>query len=228
MARSYNSVPTMRSSGDGAVDPILTRRIEARRPIRVGACPLRSRCLAALVVFAAVLVPQPQCFACTGPALGSCTDWFLAGSTTSGLYCVRPPNAGGNIQVYCDHSEGGGWMLLWSYAHAGGTTPPLVPGVLPTDPVNGFSHARACNDVGYRQGDIESVRFYCETSGHPRKIHFRTENSKVVDGACRVGSTPNTAVWTVGDWANNIKCTTEFQQNFCRGFCWMAVCFRAF
>jgi hypothetical protein len=64
------------------------------------------------------------------------------GYTASGVYTLYPGGLGApSITAYCDLvTDGGGWTLTWAYAHAAGQTLPLVQGVAPTSPSEGYSH----------------------------------------------------------------------------------------
>ena len=104
------------------------------------------------------------------------------------MYEICPSGASGiKYTVFCDQVvDGGGWMLMMAYQHTGGENNELVEGNLPTDPNAGYGHVNI-QDLGYTAGDIDEVRFYCETSAHTRKMHFKTSNS-VVKGTAYSGS----------------------------------------
>jgi len=63
------------------------------------------------------------------------------------------------------------------YAHAGGENDALVPGTIPTDPTGGYSHVNLQDMDGFSRFSVADVRFYCHTSNHDRKIHFKTSHS---------------------------------------------------
>lgn len=104
---------------------------------------------------------------------------------TSGRYVFNLGS--GSFAADVDTSEGGGWVLVLQYVHAGGTNPPLtVLGAGANLPVTStaalgadesgiaarWGHAgnAAMSQFG---GDIET-RWFAQTSGHSRVIHFRT------------------------------------------------------
>jgi hypothetical protein len=128
-----------------------------------------------------------------------------AGDTSaSGQYHLCPTGDQNNIfSAYCDQvTGGGGWMLLYAYKHIGGQNNALVLNTLPTDPINGYSQTSVTNlsAFGYTTADqIKDVRFYCQTSGHTRKIHFYTNNPTVINMAYTGSQTGNAAShWTTG------------------------------
>ena len=85
------------------------------------------------------------------------------------------------------------------YAHAGGENADLAPGTIPTDPTGGYSHVSLQDLDGFTEDGIEAVRFYCHTSDHDRKIHFKTGNAfqagVAFDGSLAGNSA---AAWTSG------------------------------
>jgi hypothetical protein len=124
--------------------------------------------------------------------------------SVSGVYGLVTPFNGPSYQVYCDiDTAGGPWMLLYAYNHIGGENNVLVPGTVPISPTAGYSHVNL-NALVDGNGkaifkEASKVRFYCQTSGHSRKIHFYTSNSVIdqmtYDGNM-AGNTPS--LWNTG------------------------------
>eukprot|EP01041_Mallomonas_annulata_P004232 gene4232-8421_t len=112
-------------------------------------------------------------------------------ASSSGVYTIQPTIAGPSFIVYCDtESEGGPWMLLWSYGRhetGHGNENPLVEDTIPPiSPTNGYSHTYLNSFTDVHRKSIFSasrVRFYCETSLHPRRISFFTSNAEVLQMA---------------------------------------------
>lgn len=108
------------------------------------------------------------CYFSCADALASTCD------ATSGLYKICANESGPSTTVYCDQEiDGGGWMLLYSYKHLSGENEPVNGNTIPLDPVNGYSHFHLNQLPGYAASAIESVRFFCRTSGHDRVMHFK-------------------------------------------------------
>jgi len=87
--------------------------------------------------------------------------------------------------VVDDETDGGGWALLWCYAHKGGTNPELVPGTPPTSATDGFSHCTLKDlnrlyGTALRTDQIDEVRFFAKTSGHGRVMHFKSRDRGLV------------------------------------------------
>ena len=96
------------------------------------------------------------------------------------------------------YQDSDGWILLLAYKHVGGENKALVQGTAPTFPTEGYSHVWL-NDLGLTASDVDSVRFYCHTSGHSRKMHFSTSDATIKSFLID-GSTTGNAVslWTSG------------------------------
>ncbi|MBZ9788460.1 T9SS type A sorting domain-containing protein, partial [Psychroflexus sp. CAK57W] len=122
----------------------------------------------------------------TGSANKPITDLALAHNFPSGRYYFDLGN--GLFEANIDASEGGGWVLILQYVHEGGTNPDLnsiaenadLPigssAALGTDESSDLTkwghagNARTANLTG-----ADELRFYGETSGHSRIIHFKTD-----------------------------------------------------
>ena len=130
----------------------------------------------------------------------SCKTYADLGATSSGMYTINPGSAGTSYDVFCDMTtDGGGWMLTYSYNHPAGSTSPRVGGVLPTDPANGYSHVDVDFFSGYAENDIQEVRFYCTTNAHSRVMHFKTATAFVRGPAFDGDLSGNTAsYWNSG------------------------------
>src|SRR4051812_3467524 len=87
----------------------------------------------------------------------------------------------------------GPWFLMAAYNHTGGELALRVPSKLPVSPF-GYSHANLA-DFSISSSNIESLRFYCQTSFHSRKIHF-TNNSPNVKLSAITGA----GAFSTGDW----------------------------
>ncbi|AUX69730.1 hypothetical protein CHX26_09660 [Porphyrobacter sp. HT-58-2] len=98
----------------------------------------------------------------------------------------------GTFAADVDTSEGGGWVLVLQYVHAGGTNPPLniigagtdLPvtsaaalGANESADVSRWGHAGNAAMSQFR-GNIET-RWFARTSAHSRTIHFRTNTGNV-------------------------------------------------
>ncbi|MFS4416774.1 DUF11 domain-containing protein [Maribacter sp. 2307ULW6-5] len=104
---------------------------------------------------------------------------------TSGRYYF---NLGSGVfQADIDTSNGGGWVLILQYVHAGGTNPSLnvlpaganLPtlstGTLGNDESASTTNWGHLGNSGFADLDAEELRWYGETSGHNRVIHFRSD-----------------------------------------------------
>ena len=96
------------------------------------------------------------------------------------------------------HQDSDGWILLLAYKHVGGENKALVQGTAPTSPTEGYSHVWL-NDLGLTASDVDSVRFYCHTSGHSRKMHFSTSDATIKSFLIDGNTTGNkVSLWTSG------------------------------
>ena len=98
-----------------------------------------------------------------------------------------------------------GWLLLLAYNHVGGESKAQVPRTAPLSPTEGYSHIWI-NDLGLAASDVDSVRFYCKTSGHSRVMHF-SANSDWIKSAIVTGSASGN---TMSYWNSG---TTKFSDH---------------
>jgi hypothetical protein len=149
-----------------------------------------------------ICVPRApkSCYFSCADALATTCD------TASGRYRICSDVGRASRTVYCDQvTDGGGWMLLYSYRHFSGEDRPVSRTTIPLDPVNGYSHFHLNQIPGYEPSAIESVRFYCRTSGHNRVIHFKNVHPIVSSIAYDGNATRNDA----SAWNDNSCYVTE-------------------
>lgn len=155
------------------------------------------------------LISENSSAACTPsskPCYFSCAD---ARQTTcdssSEIISICPTlNEAEMFDVYCDQeTDGGGWMLLYSYNHNAGEDNELVADTIPLDPEDDYSHFFINNIPGYNGADVESVRFFCRTSAHDRIIHFQTDQPFVKALAFDGDQTGN-----LGEYWDDYQCHT--------------------
>ncbi|MEY4616205.1 MAG: hypothetical protein RJB66_1165 [Pseudomonadota bacterium] len=117
----------------------------------------------------------------------SCADWRAKGFTTSGLYMISLSGVG-SLLVYCDQTtDGGGWTLVLNYLHLGSTNPATNPRTSSFPRLGssslGTDESSSANNWGHVAPSLlnsmlfSSVRFYCQTSGHNRILHFKTSDA---------------------------------------------------
>src|SRR6476661_1999443 len=125
----------------------------------------------------------------TGTAGNPFTNLSCLTGVATGTYWF---NIGGNtFQGYVDGTtDGGGWVEILNYVHAGGTNPALNARTtsLPvqTAAVLGANESASATAWGHAAPALVSslnpqeVRFYGQTSAHTRVIHFKTTLASVL------------------------------------------------
>ena len=88
--------------------------------------------------------------------------------------------------------------MLLAYNHKAGESKAQVPGTAPTSPSDGYSHIWL-NDLGLTASDVDSVRFYCTSSGHSRVMHFSMNNDWIKSAIVTGSSSGNQiSYWSSG------------------------------
>lgn len=98
--------------------------------------------------------PKTCYYSCADALQTTCDSW-------AGLYSICPSGRDNEtFTVYCDqNTNGGGWMLLYSYNHSAGENATLAPGVIPQTPEDAYSHISVNNIPGYKA--------FASTAPHP-------------------------------------------------------------
>lgn len=128
--------------------------------------------------------------------LKSCKEILAAfPGSTSGIYVIDPDGPAGsqpNTNCYCDMTtNGGGWTLVLNYLHAAGTNPDLniLSNTLPIQGLTtlGTDESASTSTWGHVSNSYLSnfsfteVRFYGQTSGHSRVLHFKTSDINTIN-----------------------------------------------
>jgi hypothetical protein len=114
-------------------------------------------------------------------------------SASDGVYMVDPdgPGGGAPLIAYCDMTtDGGGWTMVLSYVHRGGTNPaivirtddlPLLAGdTLGADEAASESWGHASTSLIARF-PFSQLRFSCRSSVHTRRLDFKTDLPSCLD-----------------------------------------------
>lgn len=116
----------------------------------------------------------------------SCKELYERGERSDGVYSldIDGDDFTPVADAYCDmQTDGGGWMLILNYNHLANSNPNLAPSIdsLPllggdvfADESANLSYWKHASPALISRFDFSDVRFYCRSSGHPRIIHFKT------------------------------------------------------
>jgi len=110
----------------------------------------------------------------------SCKQILVAGeSKGSGVYWVNPKGGADTaFKVHCDmNTQQGGWTLAYAYNHHKGEKRKLR-NKLPLSPLKATA-GMLLEDAGFSAKDVKQVRFYCSSSAHSRRVHFRTNDPQI-------------------------------------------------
>eukprot|EP00163_Fabomonas_tropica_P029587 TRINITY_DN638_c0_g1_i1.p1 TRINITY_DN638_c0_g1~~TRINITY_DN638_c0_g1_i1.p1 ORF type:complete len:357 (-),score=126.25 TRINITY_DN638_c0_g1_i1:180-1250(-) len=115
-------------------------------------------------------------------------------SKGSGTYWVNPKGGADTaFKVHCDmNTQQGGWTLAYAYTHHKGENK-KIKNKMPLAPLRATA-GQLLQDAGFNAKDVRQVRFYCSSSAHSRRVHFRTNDPAIRksllsgDGALNVDS----------------------------------------